>query len=241
MADDPLHPTPPVTPRPVIPIDEPELADAAARAGAPPAVRGDTAPPMMIPEPGVVAAAPFATVYSPPPADAPAYYPPAYPPPAHPSAAAWPAAPPVGYHAGGAAGYRRPGIVTALAVTGIAVAALSFIASLFTGCAGLMAGLTQPGGFGATRTVTVTLPATTTAVAPVSAGGMPEGQRAIVIDAIRSKVRGRPLSAAREAQLDAFLAEHGRVVFALPDGAPATSADVANGLGKSGVVAGGGP
>src|SRR5258706_16349244 len=122
----PEEPSKPPAPRPVIPIEP--LVD----------LDPDATSVMPIAEPGVMAPAPFAQVYAPPPPPLPqAYYPPVYPPaPYPPPAPVWPE--PVAYRASGAAGYSRPGIITALGVTAIIVASLSFITSLFSGCTAMV-------------------------------------------------------------------------------------------------------
>ncbi|HEY7116109.1 MAG TPA: hypothetical protein VH475_05970 [Tepidisphaeraceae bacterium] len=207
MPDEPAQQSP--EPRPVIPIEPP--AAPVEPAQSPP-------PPLPIPEPGVVAPAPFAQVYAPasmtmsPPPVPTGYYPPAYPPPtAYPP----PAYSPVDYRTAGGAHYGRPGFVTTLAVVGIIVASLSFLASVFSGCTGLIVFRTT-----SVRAVRTSM-ATTTMIMPPAAAGAgivagPDGfaptQRTVIILTFKSRLRS-PLTDARQRQFDAFLAEHGKLVF----------------------------
>jgi len=191
----PQNPPEPPAPRPVIPIDLPPQA-------------AQPAPVIPIAEPGVVAPAPFAQVYAPPPVPPTSYYPPAYPP-------AWPE--PVGYRSAGSGNYARPGIITSLAVTGIIVASLSFLTSLFSGCTGLMVmGSAQRAGSTARvsaplPTARVTTPSAT--VAPAGPNGLASNDRAVVLRALRKKHLPRTITAERERQLDGFFAEHGRLLL----------------------------
>jgi hypothetical protein len=207
MSDEPLRSG---EPRPVIPIEEEVLG-----AGGVP-----------IPEPGVVAPAPFAQVYSggsavvvPPPVPVgggnappppPAYYPPPY------------AQRPVDYRYS-AGGYGRPGVIGALGVMSIVVASLGFLASLFSGCTGLMVMGTaqQAGRMGA---VTVSSGQATAAPGGVGVDGLESRDRRVVVRALKSKMTVR-LTAERERQLDGLLAEHGGVIFH------------SDGLNQKGVVA----
>jgi hypothetical protein len=243
----------------------------------------DESGPMAIAEPGVVSTdAPFAQVYTPVPVAAVApssppplpgnspttfgqpssitgtpppavggYYPPAYPPPA------WPAAPPqsaVEYRSSYVgARYARPGVVTAIGVSGIVFAALSFIASAFSGCTGVMVmGFSATSKFMA-RAGTVTYSAATTMPTNASAAGggggstaaaaNPNGlspsERRAVAQALEAKST-RALSAERRNQLDQFLLEHGRLLFGGGGGSgQVLSRDVADAVENSGQIAGG--
>ena len=222
MPEEPLPPPPPAspqTPRPVIPIEQP----------ADPAIL-DTTPVMPIAEPGVIAPAPFAQVYSPPPGDPgtppsmtmsppplpQSYYPPAYPAAQQQQAQQQPPWPvdPVAYRSRGIGGYYRPGIISALAITGIVVAALSFITSLFTGCTavGVTTYARHSTGLAKT-TVTPPLPKPTAQGIPAAVGadGLGAADREIVARALRGKLNHR-LDAKQELQLEGFLAQHGRQI-----------------------------
>jgi hypothetical protein len=221
MPEEPLPPppppAPPPTPRPVIPIEQPDG----------PAVL-DTTPVMPIAEPGVIAPAPFAQVYAPPPGDPSvppsmtmsppplpqSYYPPAYPAAQQQQQPAWPVDP-VAYRSRGATGYSRPGIISALAITGIIVAALSFITSLFSGCTaiGVTTFARRTAGFART-TVTTTVPKSSDQGVPSTVGpdGLGAAEREIVARALRGKLNHR-LDAKQELQLEGFLAQHGRQII----------------------------
>jgi hypothetical protein len=205
---------PPPAPRPVIPIEQPDG----------PAFL-DTTPVMPIAEPGVIAPAPFAQVYAPPPGDPglppsmtmsppplpQSYYPPAYPPAQQQPQPAWPVDP-VAYRSRGAAGYSRPGIISALAITAIIVAALSLITSLFSGCTAVAINMYAK-RTARTATVTTTVPKAAAQGVPSTVGpeGLATDQREIVARALRGKLNHR-LDAKRELQLEGFLAEHGRKI-----------------------------
>jgi hypothetical protein len=136
------------------------------------------------------------------------YYPPAYPAAAAPPA--WPADP-LSYRYRGVAGYRRPGIITAIAVSAIVVAALSFVASIFSGCTAVAVATyaKRSVAFGRTTT-TLTFPTTaSTSAVTVGADGLAANERAVVTRAIRDKLNRR-LSPKRQLQLEGFLAQHGR-------------------------------
>jgi hypothetical protein len=171
---------------------------------------------MPIAEPGVMAPAPFAQVYAPPPPPLPqAYYPPAYPPaPYPPPAPAWPD--PVAYRASGAAGYSRPGIITALGVTAIIVASLSFIASLFSGCTAMVITANARRSASVAKMTINATTATPATAAPAletsNLNGLPPNERATVVRGLRDRMR-RVLPTERERQLDGFLAEHGKLIF----------------------------
>jgi hypothetical protein len=237
MPDDPT-PLPPQSPpqpppRPVIPIEEPGEALAGAT---------DEGSQMPVSEPGVVAPAPFAQVYSTPPQPQ-GYCPPAYPPPAtsYPPPAAYPPSaqyppppPPTGYPAGQApwptapvdyrgAGYggqySRPAFVTTLAVFSIITAALSLLASAFTGCTSMIVlssaqrgSMVMPGPGSTRARGTVAAP-----MATPSPNGLSPGDVGVVSSVLRSKA-ARPLTPERRRQLDAFLGEQGKLVFDAPDG-----------------------
>jgi hypothetical protein len=220
MPEEPLPPPsqpPPLAPRPVIPIDQPDDPSLL-----------DTTPVMPIAEPGVIAPAPFAQVYAAPPAaDAglppsmtmsppplpQSYYPPAYPPAQQQQQPAWPVDP-VAYRSRGAAGYSRPGIISALAITGIIVAALSFITSLFSGCTAVAITTYAKRTAGLARTtVTTSVPKTTGQGVPatVEPDGLAASEREIVARALRGRLNHR-LNAKRELQLEGFLAQHGHQI-----------------------------
>ncbi len=199
----PEEPAKPPAPRPVIPIEPPAEADP------------DATSVMPIAEPGVMTPAPFAQVYAPPPPLPQAYYPPAYPPaPYPPPAPAWPD--PVAYRASGAAGYSRPGIVTALGVTAIIVASLSFITSLFSGCTAMVVTANaRRSASVAKMTINATTAAPATAAPAVESSnvnGLPPNERATVVRGLRDRMH-RILSTERERQLDGFLAQHGKLIF----------------------------
>jgi hypothetical protein len=175
----------------------------------------------------------------PPPTPPPAYPPPAYPPPAgySPSAAyppAWPAAP-MSYRTGsGRYAYARPGFVTTMAVFGIITAALSFLASAFTGCSSaiLMAqakrgAVVMRGGAGMPATAPTMV---TPQAAPVSPEGLSAAEARVVVNVLRSR---RAITPARQEQLEAFLKEHGKQLLDDPAGA-LTSRKVYDHLGEVG-------
>lgn len=203
----------------------------------------DASPPMPISEPGVIAPAPFAQVYAPsgdvgevppaapPPLPAQSYYPPAYPQPGQPPPSAWPE--PVSYRMSGAAGYRRPGIITALAVTAIIVACLSGLTSLFSGCTAVVitTNARQTAAM-AKATAAATFPSVTP-YPSMASDGLTMEQRTVVIGTLRREMR-RPLSAERKRQLDAFLAEHGKLILDIDDSTPLTSQSVTTQLGSIG-------
>jgi hypothetical protein len=239
MPEEPLPPPPPPpppAPRPVILINQP---------GDPAFL--DATPVMPIAEPGVIAPAPFAQVYAAPPGNpnvpqsmtmSPPPLPQSYYPPAYPAAQqqqqqpAWPVDP-VAYRSRGAAGYSRPGIISALAITGIIVAALSFITSLFSGCTAIAINTyaRRTAGFART-TVTTTVPKTTAQGVPSTVGpdGLAAAEREIVARALRGKSNHR-LNAKQELQLEGFLAQHGRQII---DDQSITNKTVAKLISKTG-------
>jgi len=202
---------------------------------------------MEISEPGVMAPAPFAQVYSPAPPPMPSnYYPPPFPAPPVTGTAGWDR---VGYRSAGTAGGSRPGVITALGVTAIIVACLSFFASVFTGCAGVVAAANSKGRRVAAVRTTVPPRASGTTVTPGATGGVGKGSQAVTIlptgpdglDAqdralalrvMRTRLR-HPLSAERQRQLEAFLAEHGQLIFDDSAGR-LTLASVTRSLGQTG-------
>lgn len=221
-------PPQPPAPRPVIPIEPDEPIDAQILGDGP---AGSTPPnpvPVMpIAEPGVAPPAPFAQVYSPPAAPvAPAYYPPAYPPPANYGPPGQPPAPPgypppavyppawpepVDYRSAMVRSYSRPGIITAVAVTAIIVSGLSIITSFFSGCTSAMV-MGNARGMTATRTATA-IPSQGTMAGKASmpsVNALAQSDRAAVLQALSSR---RTLSEPRQRQLNAFLSEHGKLVF----------------------------
>src|SRR5437868_1878510 len=208
----PEEPTPPPAPRPVIPLDAPPPdPTTTASADAAPAVpsAAPPQPPAPIPvipiaEPGVTPPAPFAQVYSPAAPPPPStYYPPAYPPPTR-YEPAWP-----DYRTAMLRSYSRPGIITTLAVSGIIVAALSVIASLISGCSSLVV-MGNARRAASVARMSAATPATVAppvqAASPDPFNGLDDSNRAIVIQALRSRMR-RQLSEARRQQLDTFLSE----------------------------------
>jgi hypothetical protein len=236
MPDDP-QPPPLPAPRPVIPIesDPDEAIDAQILGDGPvPPARGP-APVMPIAEPGVMPPAPFAQVYSPPPVPPPAtYYPPAYPPPA-----AYPPAPvhppawtePVDYRSSTARTYGRPGIITAIAVTGIIVAALSMITTVFSGCTSMVVMTNSRSGPLTPRTTSPKQTGiTVTVTKPPSVNALAHSNRTAVVYALSMK---RALSDQRRQQLETFLSEHGKLVFDDTDGG-LTSEKISQRLGGAG-------
>jgi hypothetical protein len=258
----PLPPQPPQqqTPRPVIPIEEPAGEASAGEPVIPVAEPGVVAPAPFAqvysappPPPGYyppayppplesTGQAQGATAYPPP-----AQYPPpaAYPPPPAPyppaggysaAQAPWPTAP-VDYRGAGYGGqYSRPAFVTTLAVFSIVTAALSLLASAFTGCtsavvlSGAQRGSVVMSGPPATRT-----PATVAPPPPVatpSPNGRGPGDVGVVSNVQRSKT-ARAMSPERRRQLEAFLGEQGKLVFDSPDGI-ITSRKVFDTLGSVG-------
>jgi hypothetical protein len=147
----------------------------------------------------------------------------------------------------GASSYGRPGIITALGVTGIVFAALSLVASVFSGCVGGVVMTYSAKTAGWRTTAATTIPAGSGAATVVNSGsasadpagatGLRAADRAIVVDALKRKAR-RVLTPEREKQLDAFLVEHGRRVFTPPaDGL--TPKLVADQVARTGQMAGG--
>jgi hypothetical protein len=181
-------------------------------------------PVIPIAEPGVAppaSPAPFAQVYSPAAPPPPStYYPPAYPPPTR-YEPAWP-----DYRTAMVRSYSRPGIITTLAVSGIIVAALSVVASLISGCSSLVVMSSARRAASVARMSAVT---PTTVAPPVQAAsaaadpfnGLDDSNRAVVIQALRSRMR-RQLSETRRRQLDAFLCEHGAQILNDPANALTT-------------------
>lgn len=211
MPEDSQSPPPP-QPRPVIPIesDPDEVIDAQILGDGPAAPAPPPVPVMPIAEPGVVPPAPFAQVYAPPPTPPPAaYYPPAYPayaPPVNPPA--WPD--PVDYRSSMVRSYSRPGIITAMAVTAIIVAALSMITTIFTGCTSAVIKNNSRGSAGTVRT-TVSKPGIiVNTVKPSSPNALSDSDNIAVVHALTLR---RPLSEPRREQLKNFLAENGKLVF----------------------------
>ena len=229
---------PPPVPRPVIPLDalppDPVVDAAPAVPPAAPPVQ-QAQPPAPVPvipiaEPGVAPPAPFAQVYAPTAPPPPStYYPPAYPPPTR-YEPAWP-----DYRTAMARSYSRPGIITTLAVSGIIVAALSVVASLISGCSSLVVMGNARRAASVARMSAVTPP---TVAPPVQAtspdpfNGLDNSNRAVVIQALRSRMR-RQLSETRRQQLDTFLSEHGAQILNDPANA-LTTQKVAQHLGTVG-------
>jgi hypothetical protein len=251
MPDDPSQPP---APRPVVPIEPgeassgDELIDAEIMRDASAGVTPPPMPVVPIAEPGVVPPAPFAQVYSPPaPPVAPAYYPPAYPPPqaypaphgyapqkgyAPPGAypPAWPE--PVDYRGGLVRSYSRPGIITAMAVTAMIVAALSVVTSFFSGCTSLavMNNSRKASSAGRASVAYSTVPAPGASITLHNTNALGDSDRAAVITALRTR---RALSDERLRQIDGFLAEHGKLVFDDTNGG-LTSKGVLECLGEQG-------
>jgi hypothetical protein len=224
-------------PRPVIPIDPGEILEPEPVHDDLEAIVLDDSPVMPISEPGVIAPAPFAQVYAPPasydvePSAPPAlpvaqasYYPPAYP---KSQEAAWPA--PVAYRGSGADGYRRPTVISSLAVTAIIVACLSFLTSIFSGCTAVMITINARQLAAMATTPPVPAPSSSTSSSSASfnvsfSDGLGSEDRAVVIRSMRNRM-SRSLSIRRQQQLDAFLTEHGGLIFDTSNG-PLTSQNV---------------
>jgi hypothetical protein len=156
----------------------------------------------------------------------PGYYPPAYPPPQPPFGD------PIDYRNTGYGGSRyevgRPGIISAMAITGIVVAVLSFVGSLFTGCSAVVTmtnanrtvAFARGGAAAAAVTTAAPPPPPAPAADPAAADtGLRAPDRAVVVAAMRNRMRAGPLSAPRERQVHAFLAQHGKSVLDPPGGA----------------------
>lgn len=201
-----------------------------------------------LPSPSVLSPPPPPTnpppLYPPPAATypPPASYPPpaAYPPPApYPPLASYPPqgayppvwTPPVDYRTAGVGAYARPGFVTAFAVFAIITAALSFLASAFTGCSSaIMLGNAQRGttAIRMGRAMPTTGPAAPT---PASPNGLSPGDVSVVGVVLRNRA-ARGMAAARQRQVEAFFAEHGKLV--IDDPAGLTSRKVYESLGQTG-------
>lgn len=162
----------------------------------------------------------------PPPA---AYYPPAYPayaPPVYPPA--WPE--PVDYRSSMVRSYSRPGIITAIAVTGIIVAALSMITTIFTGCTSALVMGNSRNSAGATRTPLPKTGITVTTAQPRSVNALSDSDSIAVIHALTLR---RQLLEVRRGSLKNFLAEHGKLVFDDSDGG-LTSNKITARIGQTG-------
>lgn len=116
---------------------------------------------------------------------------------------------------------RRPGIITAIGVLCITVAALSVLSSLMEGGYSVLFYVISKSQGMATRYVTTSVPATP--AAPAQSPALPGGDASVAVNALDSMLS---LDNAHLRELDRLLRRHGRQVFGGDDDTPLTSAAV---------------